>query len=895
MDNKPQIPTLKESQNEKKGGAPALKIKGLQSGLSLIERLKQFKKKDLAFILAGLGVLFMAPLAEHFMMSPSDSAGDGTMKEGWNTPGRGGSSPFGAAASPYDQGLNGLAPGGTVGSGSDVITPLNVRDPSALVMGPGATQQAPATASASPTTPPPPPPAKEDSKWNDAIAAGKAAASAATKKAALPVPKVPLSAGGLRGLGAVSGGSGSSFSLAPISSNGLASGHVNQSNGLTGTNGSGFKGVARGPGSGGNTGRLEALKNAAANAGGDFNRAGSAATALEAAANRDMSGSGGGGAGEGGGKEDKATSGSQSKDSKSPGESLEFLRQKMQMEKDIAFADELRKSQPCGMTEAFGFSVSLKKGFSGAAPNLECNKLHGEMMKTFMMKGLVEPLTGVMADKIKEWLEPDSATPTFCHSPDDSVVKSLKGKPGDCGSPRKQDAGTQGYCLMPGGILAINGTPVPPGNVKCVGAGDGSQAKKDGSYGGTGGTPGANDPLSVDGGTGQQLGQVCKDTAARSKEDVAAGARQKDDKDPTGTRFAAFGKLNDSAKRLASVKAWSSGYGDDVTLCGGPSQELGSWSAGKDTKALLDDSKGKLQAVTGDYKTNVFTKDADGLAGADKMQQDANGKLQTLLQNTDPSVQQVTQAQTDFDNTFDPNLGKLVETAKTQTQQALDKTAAQETYKDVDADLKSTQDLIAKMRTQVQAARQGVEVSNGMSQHPDLKPFQAQLKAEADRWDKVLTEQQTDMDKQQQARTKLQQAAAQGGAFAQAHQSVVGFMDASGGAAKDALALGPKDGNTYRAKVTQTLQQMTADVTAAEALKTAGKTQEAQQKKQEAVTTAKGALEPLDTQVKAGKDAAGTAQTQATTFIQNEIEPRIGKAPVGTGTPNGTTPGTAAK
>ena len=64
MDQKPNIPTLKNSPR------PQVKIKGLASRLSIIERLKQFKKKDLAFILAGLGVLFMAPLAEHFMMSP---------------------------------------------------------------------------------------------------------------------------------------------------------------------------------------------------------------------------------------------------------------------------------------------------------------------------------------------------------------------------------------------------------------------------------------------------------------------------------------------------------------------------------------------------------------------------------------------------------------------------------------------------------------------------------------------------------------------------------------------------------------------------------------------------------------------------------------------------------
>jgi Ca-activated chloride channel family protein len=70
--------------------------------------------------------------------------------------------------------------------------------------------------------------------------------------------------------------------------------------GLIGSNGSGFKGVARGSGSG-SGGALDKLKAHAAQAGADFNRSGSASSQLDGAAN---------------------------KDSKTPGESLEFLRQK---------------------------------------------------------------------------------------------------------------------------------------------------------------------------------------------------------------------------------------------------------------------------------------------------------------------------------------------------------------------------------------------------------------------------------------------------------------------------------------------------------------------------------------------------------------------------------------
>ena len=234
----------------------------------------------------------MAPLVEHFMMSPE--TGDGKLGAGFSE--RGGGT-FGSGSSPYEG--TGLAPGGVVGGGGDVITPLNVRDPSALVMGPGATQQAPATPVAAPAAPP------TDGKWNDAIAAGKAAASAATKRASLPVPKIPLSAAGLRGLGAAAGGSGPSSTLAPISAGNVpnkAAGGDSTGN----VRGGGVKGVARGPGSG-SSGSMEALKKAAAAAGTDFNRTGSAASALESAASRNMGeGTGGSaGAGGGGGKEDK--------------------------------------------------------------------------------------------------------------------------------------------------------------------------------------------------------------------------------------------------------------------------------------------------------------------------------------------------------------------------------------------------------------------------------------------------------------------------------------------------------------------------------------------------------------------------------------------------------------
>ena len=336
MDQQPKIPTLKDSQK------PQVKVRGLEAGVTLFDRLKQFKKKDLAFILAGLGTLFMAPLAEHFMMSPE--GGDATLGAGFGG-GKGagnGNGIFGSGGSVggYDS-VNGQAPGSAIGGGSDVITPLNVRDPSALVMGPGATQQPP-TNSVAPASPPPTAPVtRSDSDLKDALAASARGVSAGAHaaKSLLPIPKVALTGSGLHGLGAASGGSSASAGLSPISSNGIASGKANAGGG--GLNmvhaAPGYAGVGkRGQSAGG--GGLEGLKAAAGNAGEVMNR-GAASNALDTAASQaipaggaNFSGSGQGGAGTG----DKPDSGNQGKDSKSTGDSLEFMKQKAMQEAKIA-------------------------------------------------------------------------------------------------------------------------------------------------------------------------------------------------------------------------------------------------------------------------------------------------------------------------------------------------------------------------------------------------------------------------------------------------------------------------------------------------------------------------------------------------------------------------------
>jgi Ca-activated chloride channel family protein len=81
--------------------------------------------------------------------------------------------------------------------------------------------------------------------------------------------------------------------------------------------------LSRGLAKGGNSGSLESLKNKAASQGSDFNRAGNAQSSLEAAATRDMSAN------------QKLGQVSGTLDARSPGESLEFLRQKEEVYREV--------------------------------------------------------------------------------------------------------------------------------------------------------------------------------------------------------------------------------------------------------------------------------------------------------------------------------------------------------------------------------------------------------------------------------------------------------------------------------------------------------------------------------------------------------------------------------
>ncbi|MBI4676856.1 MAG: hypothetical protein HY748_04675 [Elusimicrobia bacterium] len=418
---KSQIPSLKDTKK------PELKIKGLAAGMSLVDRVKSFRKKDLAFIAAGLAVLFLAPLVEHFLMAP-DGGPRGAFQPGWGTRGEAGQSPWGGGRSPYEPGVTGLAPGGLLGTGSEIITPLNVRDPASLVMGPGQSAAQPVTAPA----PTQAAPAKPASDWKDALAAAAGrSASAATKSASLPVPKVPLQ-GSLRGLGVLGGGgSGASWSGGGVGP-AAGSGKPAQSSSLTNVKTpTGYQGVA---GRRGNSpsGSIEDLKKAANDAAGNYNRGGGAGGNLLTASDASQaipggSSSGGAGGAAGDGKEDKA--GGQNKDMRSNqrGEpSLDYILQKENAMRQLEL-DWQKK------TKKEMFPIEMQQ----------------EVQKTMLMDGLVKPFAGAIGKGIEGLLDPlfnrDAATQIAC-----IPVGSKKAKPygsgiGKCSAAYNKEP--SGYCL----------------------------------------------------------------------------------------------------------------------------------------------------------------------------------------------------------------------------------------------------------------------------------------------------------------------------------------------------------------------------------------------------------------------------------------------------------------
>lgn len=395
----PEMPSLKQDNGKKGGGlplfgrssaaaGPMFKLRGLGGASSLMERLKQFKKKDLAFIASGLGVLVLAPIAEHYLLGPDEQSS--VLQQGFDSKGN----PFSGVSAPFEPGAGGFSPGGLPGQSTDIITPLNVRDPSALIWGPGAVQQPSAGAA------PPAQAGKPESSWKDALSEG------ARKAGDSPFNKAAL-AGAIRGLSALSGssyGGGPAYTLPPISASNVPN-RPEMRGSLAQVQGSpGYKGVApRGLSQA--SGGYDALKAAAEGQGGMLNRGGSASGNLESAAREAMpTGRGESLGGPGGGASGKDPGASQKDPAKSLGESLAFLKAKMEMEKALELKWKRKEWEQFERGKMIQTEL-VKAGMEG------------------FKKAFVEPFAGLLADILPK---PDAGPVTICFRMEGGQVVARK-------------------------------------------------------------------------------------------------------------------------------------------------------------------------------------------------------------------------------------------------------------------------------------------------------------------------------------------------------------------------------------------------------------------------------------------------------------------------------------
>jgi hypothetical protein len=462
--------------------APNLKVRGLGGGgATVMDRLKNLRKKDLIFIGAGLCTLGMAPLAEHLLMSPEEQSAK--LQEGFNSQ----QGPlFQDGSSVYEPGNGVGSPGGLVGQGQDVITPLNVRDPSNLIMSPGAQKKADAVASA--TAPPPPSAPAKESDWKDVLrdSAKSGAGKAVSQAAKLPKPNVKM-AGAIRGLSALGGGgggTGAALKLDPLSARGVPNTAAG-SNALTRSQATpGFRGATSR--SGASSGAGEDLRAAGARQSDIFNKGGGASAALDAASREAIptggaSSGGGGRPGEGG--ESKNPGGNSHKDNKSLGESLAFLRQKMEMEKSLDLKWERKKWNEFGRQKMLEESA-IKLGFD----------MFGKIAEKTVVAGI-----GDWFDQMRQG-GPD---PTYECKGDripGGVVRGTKGS-----------LARQGFILKPGGWVVFGDKADPIGKCVTVGdpAGPGTGDQYERPPGSIAGPPASEHTARVTGGLAASYAKVC--------------------------------------------------------------------------------------------------------------------------------------------------------------------------------------------------------------------------------------------------------------------------------------------------------------------------------------------------------------------------------------------------
>lgn len=311
---------------------------------SIMERIKNLSKKDMAFVVVGLSVLVAAPVAEYLMSKPTS---DNQLTSGFGARGDGGSSL-------YEPGINSLSQGSPDGSG-EVITPLSSRDPSSLII--GSQPAAPA-----PVTSPPP-----SSGFRDAMKdAGRQAFSDVAKSAGAPVP-IPKMQSGFRGIGSFLGGDGGGSRTTggvdgrimsdARNASGKAAGRTMVSPKAT----TDYKGVAYKPGAA-SRGAMDKLRAQAGRAAIHFSDGGATGALDRAAAESpEARGIGSKGPGEADDIKSPATYDGHGKNSWTPPESLENLAAKFRLQKQLEWEEYLKhgiaKEIIGAMVGAFGQSL----------------------------------------------------------------------------------------------------------------------------------------------------------------------------------------------------------------------------------------------------------------------------------------------------------------------------------------------------------------------------------------------------------------------------------------------------------------------------------------------------------------------------------------------------------
>ena len=326
---------------------------------SIMDRLKNLSKKDIAFVTVGLGVLVMAPVAEYMMSKP---VGPDQLAPGFGYRSEGGNGAL------YEPGINSLSQGSPDGSG-EVITPLSARDPASLILGAPSSQP---IAAAQTSLPP------KGGDFRDSMKdSARAAFNQASRSAGVPTV-IPRMQSSLRALGSFGGeGSRTSGSLSGgkiLDSARSASGKAASRSMIGPVATAGYKGVAASLNSA-SKGAYEKLRGQADKAAGNFN-GGSSITSLDrAAADSVDAGKGSGGTGGGSeGEKYRAATGSSIRDNKSVSdkETLAELLEKNAALKAQEWEFYKKYEIPKKIIEAMlaGFNGVLTKAVEGATESL---------------------------------------------------------------------------------------------------------------------------------------------------------------------------------------------------------------------------------------------------------------------------------------------------------------------------------------------------------------------------------------------------------------------------------------------------------------------------------------------------------------------------------------------